>query len=348
MALVGRSPNGVQEIEDRMSTPLLDVRDLTVDLLPNEGGEIRLVDHVSFSLAPGEVLGVAGESGSGKTLTALSIMRLLSSKRIRLGGEVLFQGRDMLTIGAQDLRQTRGSQIAMIFQDPTASIHPAWTVGAQIVEQIRAHEDISQRAAHQRAVDLLDLVRIPDPGRNVNAYAHEMSGGMLQRVMIGMALACQPQLLIADEPTTALDVTVQAQVLELLRELQQEFGMALMFVSHDLGLVASLCERTLIMYAGQVVEDNRVATLFADPGHPYTEALMSAEIRPEHRGGLLPAIPGFPPEPQSMPIGCRFAARCPHVRRGCVDAEPPVEDMPGGGRVRCIRHSELRLKGVRS
>jgi peptide/nickel transport system ATP-binding protein len=325
---------------------LLEVRDLCIDLV-GRGTATRLVDSVTFSVGAGEVLGVAGESGSGKTLTALSTMRLLPRGRMRVSGQVLFQGHDVLTMRREQLRQLRGKDAAMVFQEPMVSLHPSWTIGEQIAETVRTHLGSSRREAQQRAVEVLDLVHIPDPARRVKQYPHEMSGGMLQRAMIAMALSCRPKLLIADEPTTALDVTVQAQLIDLLTELHREFGMALLVVSHDLSLLATFCQRLMVMYAGQVIEDGPVADVFSAPRHPYTEALLSATIEPEQRGRELPMIPGAPPDPHHLPEGCPFGPRCRYVGTDCLAEVPQLQSISGARRVRCIHHSALELTGTK-
>jgi peptide/nickel transport system ATP-binding protein len=324
--------------------PLLEIEDLTIDF-QTDRGLLRVVDGVSFSIGRGELVGLAGESGSGKTLTALSILRLLP-RRARIGGRISVLGRDVLSLSDAGLRSLRGREVAMVFQDPMSSLHPAWRVGTQISEAIRAHEDVSRAEAGARAVEMLDLVGISDPARRARQYPFELSGGMQQRAMIAMALAMRPALLVADEPTTALDVTVQAQIIELLQSLQQELGMAIVFVSHDLGLVARLCERVLVMYAGQVVEDSPVERIFARPSHPYSQALLAADLQPEHKGTRLATLPGFPPEPSALPPGCRFAPRCAHAVPECDEGVPPVEVTADLTKVRCIRHRELEVRGA--
>ncbi len=235
----------------------------------------------------------------------------------------------------------------MVFQEPMVSLHPSWTIGEQIAEALRTHLSLSRKQAHARAIEVLDLVHIPDPARRVRQYPHEMSGGMLQRAMIAMALACRPKLLIADEPTTALDVTVQAQLIDLLTELHTEFGMAMIVVSHDLSLLATFCERLMVMYAGQVIEDGPVGEVFTSPCHPYTEALLSATIEPEHRGSSLPTIPGAPPDPRRLPPGCPFGPRCSYVSDACIEEVPPLQTLSDERRVRCVLHGELALQGTR-
>jgi oligopeptide transport system ATP-binding protein len=335
-----------QPVAQGADTHLLEVRDLSIDLM-NRTGPVRLVDSVSFTVDPREVLGVAGESGSGKTLTALSTMRLLPAGRMRVSGEVLFEGHDVLKMRREQLRQMRGKDMAMVFQEPMVSLHPSWTIGEQIAETVRTHLPVSRRQARERAIEVLDLVHIPDPTRRARQYPHEMSGGMLQRVMIAMALSCRPKLLIADEPTTALDVTVQAQLIDLLTELHSELDMALVVVSHDLSLLATFCERLMVMYAGQVIEDGPVRDIFTSPRHPYTEALLSATIEPEQRGHTLPTIPGAPPDPHHMPPGCPFVPRCSYATELCSPDVPALQELPDHRRVRCVRQSTLELTGTR-
>ncbi|MEC9433818.1 MAG: ABC transporter ATP-binding protein [Pseudomonadota bacterium] len=307
-----------------MTAPLLQVRGLTTHF---DFGRsvIKAVDGVSFDLAPGRTLGVVGESGSGKSVLARSIIGLLpQSRALRTGGEAIFDGRDLRTLPEAEMRRVRGRQIAMIFQDPLTSLNPVLTVGRQIVQVLRQHTDLSVSAAKDRAVELLAEVGIPDPKRRAEEYAHRMSGGMRQRVVIAIALACEPRLLIADEPTTALDVTVQAQVLDLLRRLQDDRDMAMIMITHDLGVVAESCDDVAVMYAGQVVETAPVAEVLAAPRMRYTEALLQAIPRMEGPSHVrLPVIPGAPPDLMRPPSGCRFAPRCAHRLDRCAAEEPP-------------------------
>ena len=325
--------------------PLLSVEELCIDHV-SRAGRTRLVDSVSFEVQPGEMLGVAGESGSGKTLTALSVMRLIPARRMRISGRITYEGHDVTRMRREQLRQMRGSEVAMVFQEPMVSLHPSWTIGEQIAETVRTHLRVSRKQARERAIEMLDLVHIPDPLRRAHQYPHEMSGGMLQRAMIAVALSCRPKLLIADEPTTALDVTVQAQLIDLLTELHRELGMALIVVSHDLTLLATFCERLVVMYAGQVVEDGPVAEVFTTPRHPYTEALLSATIEPEQRGSALPSIPGAPPDPHRMPAGCPFGPRCSYVSDACIAEVPALQILPDERRVRCVLQGDLTLTGT--
>jgi peptide/nickel transport system ATP-binding protein len=320
---------------------LLDVRGLCVEL-PTEQGYVRIVDDVSFSIAAGQTVGLAGESGSGKTMTALTLMRLLPRKA-RVTGSIRLSGRELLEIPDKHYRDVRGQDIAMVFQEPTTSLHPLWTVGEQIAEAVRAHAPIRKKVAWDRAVEMLDLVRIPDPARRAKQYPHEFSGGMQQRAMIAMALSCRPKLLIADEPTTSLDVTVQAQIAELLASLQRELGMAVLFVTHDLELLAMVCEWMLVMYAGQIVEDSRTDVICERPRHPYTSALLLSSPHPDRKGEKLPNIKGFPPRPGQFPTGCRFHPRCEHATTACTRDVPPLAPLDTDSAARCIRAEELVL-----
>jgi peptide/nickel transport system ATP-binding protein len=320
---------------------LLQIEHLSLDL-PGEDGYVSILDDVSFEIHAGELLGLAGESGSGKTMTALAVMGLLP-RRPRVSGQILMDGLDLLSLPTRELRTRRGRDIGMVFQEPMSSLHPSWTVGEQISEVVRAHEPVSRRAAQARAVDMLRKVGIPDPTMRAKQYAFQFSGGMQQRVMMAMALVCRPKLLIADEPTTALDVTVQAQITELIKELQREFGMAVLFVTHDLGLLAGLAARMVVMYGGQVIEVGDTSAMFARPQHPYTRALIRAAPHPDLKGQRLPTIPGAPPHPGLLPDGCRFHPRCAFATRDCTVAPIAIERLGSGAEVRCIRRAELQL-----
>jgi oligopeptide/dipeptide ABC transporter ATP-binding protein len=322
---------------------VLQIRDLSVGFDAGSG-IVPVLDRVSLEVRKGEILGLVGESGCGKTVTSLSVLRLLPSPPARIiGGEVWFEGRDLLRLSSRELRKVRGSDIAMVFQDPMASINPAFTIGDQIVEAQRIHRNVSRSAARSRAAELLDLVGIPDPRRRLDDYPHTFSGGMRQRALIAMALANEPKLLIADEPTTALDVTVQAQILELIHRLRDELGMSVLFVTHDLGVVQDLCDRVAVMYAGQVVEATSVAELFAAPLHPYSRGLLQS--RPKVGAALdrLPSIPGVVPSPAAMPTGCRFHERCAYALDSCAIDPVPVTMLPKAHAIRCARHAELDL-----
>ncbi|MGF9762344.1 ABC transporter ATP-binding protein [Microvirga sp. 0TCS3.31] len=304
-------------------------------------GLIRSVDGVSLHVDAGETLGIVGESGCGKSVTSLSIMRLVPSPPGHIaGGEILFRGQDLLALSDEDMRRVRGNSIAMIYQEPMTSLNPVLTVGRQIAEVSSLHQGLGRQEAMERAVDMLRLVGIPLPEQRAAAYPHQLSGGMRQRVMIAMALCCTPQLLVADEPTTALDVTVQAQILDLLRRLKREFGMAIMLITHDLGVVAEMCERVVVMYAGRVVEEADVFSLFARPLHPYTEGLLASIPRLDDERETLHAIPGVVPDPLARPSGCRFATRCPYVMDRCRQEEPPLETLGPGLKAACFLAAE--------
>ncbi|MEP3326211.1 MAG: ABC transporter ATP-binding protein [Nitratireductor sp.] len=313
---------------------MLDVQNLTVDFRVDSGW-LRSVDDISFSLGSNASLGIVGESGSGKSVTALSILLLHARRTTRMSGRIEFDGQDLLTMPEARLREMRGRDIAMIFQDPMHSLNPVLTIGDQIGETLRIHQGLDAAAARKAAIGLLDMVRIPDAGRRVTDFPHQLSGGMRQRVMIAMAIACRPRLLIADEPTTALDVTVQAQILELLRELREEIGMSVILISHDLGLVAEFAERVLVMYAGELVEDAPARAIFETPTHPYSEGLLKAIPSADEDTHRLYAIPGRIPDPGHRPPGCNFAPRCPLVQPSCTAAPPPLEPRAPGHLVRC-------------
>ncbi len=286
---------------------------------------VRAVDGVSFRIARGEVLGLVGESGSGKSATALSIMRLLGNTSATLTGRVLFEGRNLLELPDSEMRRIRGHRIAMVFQDPMTSLNPVLPIGLQIEEALRAHLDLTKREARARAVELLDLVGIPSAAERLGDYQHQFSGGMRQRVMIAMALSCEPDLLIADEPTTALDVTIQAQILDLIRDLQAQLGMAVLLITHDLGVAAGSCDRLNVMYAGRIIESGSVDEVFETPRMPYTWGLIESIPTIERtEGRLLPTIDGSPPELTDDTDQCRFAARCKYVRSICEEAEPEL------------------------
>jgi oligopeptide/dipeptide ABC transporter ATP-binding protein len=303
---------------------LLAVEDLRVHLFTARG-VVRAVDGVSFSVEPGKGLGIVGESGCGKTMTALTLMRLIPTPPARIvSGSIRFDGRDVVGMDAAQLRALRGGDIAMIYQDPMTSLNPVFTVGEQIAEAVRLHRRDGNRAAWLRAVEMLRVVGIPDPDRVAHAYPHQLSGGMRQRAVIGMALACDPKLLIADEPTTALDVTIQAQILDLLRRLQGEFGTAIILITHDLGVIADLVDEVMVMYAGKVVEHAPVRWLFADPQHPYTRGLLRSVPSLETREHRLQTIEGTVPPPFAMPAGCRFNPRCTLVQDICRQQEPAL------------------------
>jgi peptide/nickel transport system ATP-binding protein len=318
---------------------------LEVDGLGLAIGGTRLLSDVSFTLTEGEVVGLVGESGSGKTLTGLSMMGLLPPGA-EATGTVSFQGTDLLAASAEELRRLRGSELSMIFQEPRASLHPARPVGKQIVDVVRAHEHVSRSVAQDRACDLLGQVGLPNPRRTLSAYTHELSGGMCQRVMIAMALVCEPRLLIADEPTTALDVTIQAQIIALLHRLAEERGLTVLLISHNLGVVSDLCARVITMYCGQVVAVDRTDSLLRHPQHPYPWALLQASTVDLDGTDEWTGIAGAPANPARPPAGCRFHPRCPHRTDVCTAAEPDLVASRDGGLTRCVRHKELTLTGV--
>jgi peptide/nickel transport system ATP-binding protein len=302
-----------------MSDPLLSIENLSVGV-----GPLRILDGVSFAIERGEVLSLVGESGSGKSVTALSIIRLLSDPARITAGRILFEGRDLPDCSEADMRSIRGAQIAMIFQEPMSSLNPVLTIGEQIVETIVWHQNISRRAARERAIALLEMVEIPAAARRIDDYPHHLSGGMRQRVMIAIALACRPTLLIADEPTTALDVTVQAQILDLLRNLQREMSMSVLLITHDLGVVAEFADRVVVLYAGRVVESAPVGTLFSDPSHPYTRGLIASMPSLDGPVRRPAAIAGSVPGLADMPRGCRFQPRCSLAVERCAEQPPFV------------------------
>jgi peptide/nickel transport system ATP-binding protein len=317
--------------------PLLEVKDLRTSFF-TDAGEVRAVDGVSFAVAPGKLMGLVGESGSGKTASVLSIMRLLPERARVMGGAVLFEGRDLLSLGEPEMRAVRGAKIAMIFQEPMTSLNPVFTIGSQIGEAVRLHQHTSRRETLERTVEALRLVGIADPERRVNDYPHQLSGGMRQRVMIAMALACKPKLLIADEPTTALDVTIQAQILDLIRELQMRLGLAVILVTHDLGIVAQYADDVTILYAARVMEQAASAELFRNPLNPYTRGLLESIPGIDgHHHRRLRAIAGTIPSSLRPPSGCRFHPRCPMVIDECSRVDPPLEVKAPQHLVACIR-----------
>jgi len=326
---------------------ILDVRELST-VFRTDAGTARAVDGVSFSVAEGEMLGIVGESGCGKSVTSLSIMRLVPTPpgQILEGSSIRFRDRELLELSEKEMRAVRGNDIGMIFQEPMTSLNPVFKVGEQIAETLRLHRGMNRKEARARAVEMLELVGIPAPAERVDDYPHQLSGGQRQRVMIAMALACEPDLLIADEPTTALDVTIQAQILELLADLRERLGMAVVLVTHDLGVVAEVCDRVLVMYAGQIVEEGPVEAIFRDPRHPYTEGLLQAIPRLSHRSERLAVIPGIVPAATDWPPGCRFHDRCPYGWELCVEQHPPLLDAPDGRRSRCWleEHPERRAE----
>jgi peptide/nickel transport system ATP-binding protein len=325
---------------------LLEIEDLKVHF-DTDDGVVKAVDGISYTVDRGQTLGIVGESGSGKSVSSLTVMGLSRARNARISGSIRFDGKELLTASDDDLREIRGDDIAMIFQDPLSSLHPFYKVGAQIVEAIQAHRDVSKSQARDRAVEMLGLVGIPEPRRRADAYPHEFSGGMRQRAMIAMALANDPKLLIADEPTTALDVTVQAQILELIERLQSEFDTAVVVITHDLGVVAEMADEIAVMYAGRIVEHADTDTMFAAPEHPYTWGLLSSIPRLDSpRDEELVPIAGRPPSLINLPGGCSFHPRCPYVRPAHMKTDPvlePVADNPRH-RVACLLAADTRRK----
>ena len=318
---------------------LLEVNNLETQF-PTRAGLVRAVDGVSFYLDRGELMGLVGESGCGKSITALSIMRLIAPPGKIVNGEILFDGRNLLKFSDSEMRQLRGDDIAMIFQDPMTSLNPVFTVGEQIAEALRLHRKLERKAARAAAVEAMREVSIPDPARRFDDYPHQLSGGMRQRIMIAMALACDPKLLIADEPTTALDVTIQAQILELLDALRRNRELAVLLITHDLGVVAEVADRVAVMYTGRIVEESPVEELFARPRHPYTEGLLRSvpkltmeDVAKQER---LETIEGTVPSPTNLPPGCHFAPRCPHRMLRCTEEEIPLYHLEGDVNVRCV------------
>jgi oligopeptide/dipeptide ABC transporter ATP-binding protein len=316
--------------------PLLELRNLSTHYVSAQGTRVvRAVDDVSLSINAGETLGIVGESGSGKSTLALTILRILPPAARIVGGQMLFEGEDLVRKSDAEMRRVRGKKIAMILQDPMASLNPLFTIGDQVAEPIRVHEGATRATAWRRAIDLLKSVRIPSPETRVTQYPHEMSGGMRQRIVGAIGISCEPRLLIADEPTTSLDLTIQAQYLNLLRELQREHHLALIFITHNLGIVAKMCDQLAVMYAGRVVESGPVSQIFNHPAHPYTEALLNSIPRMSDNRQRLTAIDGQPPDLSALPPGCAFAPRCPQAFARCLQEAPP-QTRPGAGRTaRC-------------
>jgi oligopeptide/dipeptide ABC transporter ATP-binding protein len=337
---VETAPAGTVTVEPLLDPPLLEVENLRVDFFTRRG-VVQAVRNVSYQLRRGETLGIVGESGSGKSVMAQTLLGLVELPGVITGGDVRWRG-ESLVHGADDLlARVRGKEIAMVFQDPMTSLNPVMTVGMQIAEVCRRHLGSSKRQAQVRAVELLDLVGIANPAQRAKQYPHEMSGGMRQRVLIAMSLACEPALLVADEPTTALDVTIQAQILELVAELQDRLGLAVLLITHDLGVVAGLCDRVAVMYAGKLVEIADADDLFASPAHPYTSGLLNSTPRLDVVMPRLVSIEGSPPDLVDPPVGCPFAARCPIAVTQCLAAMPGLSILEGGRRVACWRPFEV-------
>ena len=314
-----------------MQDLLLDIRGLRTQFFTDDG-LARAVDGVSYSLEKGETVGVVGESGCGKSVTALSVLRLIPDPPGKIvGGEIIFEGTDLLGLSSADMRRIRGNDISMIFQEPMTSLNPVFTIGNQITEAVRLHQGLNKKQALEKAIEALRLVGIPVPERRVHEYPHQLSGGMRQRAMIAMALSCNPKVLIADEPTTALDVTIEAQILDLMRTLQEELGTAIIMITHDLGVIADIARKVVVMYAGKVVEQAPVERIFASPNHPYTQGLLRSlpRVDKDASGGKqrLQEIPGIVPSLLNLPTGCKFASRCPSVMPHCTEQEPPLEQV---------------------
>jgi peptide/nickel transport system ATP-binding protein len=324
-------------------TPLIEIRDLRVTFHGDDGRTTHAVDAVDLAVARGATLGLVGESGCGKSVTSLAVMGLLPKQSAEVTGSIRFDGFDLLDVSDQIRSDLRGNRLAMIFQEPMTSLNPSFTIGDQIIESILRHRGGSKTAARKRTIELLRRVHIPSPEQRIDEYPHKLSGGMRQRVMIAMALACDPRLLIADEPTTALDVTLQAQILDLMRELKAESGAAIILITHDLGVVAEVCDEVAVMYAGEVVERASVDALFASPQHPYTVGLLGSIPRLDHRASHLATIEGMVPNMADPPKGCRFAARCPFIETACLAEPPPFAEVSPGHWSRCIRVPLERL-----
>jgi len=316
--------------------PLVSCEGLEVRFVGREG-IVHAVNSISFTLAAGEVLCILGESGSGKSVTLRAMMRLLPTHIASISGMVSIAGRNVMALDRRALEDLRGAEVAMIFQEPTSAFDPVFTIGAQIIETLKRHDAISDRGARARALELLEMVQIPSPARRLDNYPHELSGGMRQRAMIALALACQPRLLLADEPTTALDATVQIQILQLLRRLQHDLRMAMLFVTHDVGVAVEVSDRIAVMYAGRFVETGHVRNIIHHPQHPYTRGLLASTVQGAMRGRRLEAIPGSPANLAALPPGCAFAPRCPYVEPACTAAPPPEVWYDDTRMVRCVR-----------
>jgi oligopeptide/dipeptide ABC transporter ATP-binding protein len=344
--LPGNQPtlNAPRLRSDPSADALLSVRGLTTAFFTDDG-VVRAVDNVSFAVRKGEALAIVGESGCGKSVTAMSIMRLVSPPGKVIEGEILFRGKDLVKISEKEMRLHRGNDIAMVFQEPMTSLNPVFKVGDQIAEAIRIHRKVGKKEALRQAGEMLELVSIPDPIKRLDDYPHQLSGGMRQRVMIAMALSCDPELLIADEPTTALDVTIQAQIMELLARLQKQLGLAVLLITHDLGVVAEFCERVVVMYTGRIVEESTVAGLFRGPNHPYTRGLLKSLPNPIRDATgprqRLETIAGMVPNLRSLPQGCKFAPRCPDVMQICHGEEPGRMMIDDDHDARCYLYGEV-------
>jgi peptide/nickel transport system ATP-binding protein len=346
----------VADVDVDPAEALLEVKNLRTTFYTADGS-VDAVDNVSFNVRRGEAVALVGESGCGKSVTAMSIMRLVAVPGKITNGEIRFKGRDLVSLSERQMREVRGNDIAMVFQEPMTSLNPVFKIGAQVAEAIRIHRKVGKKEAWKQAGDMLELVSIPDPHKRLQDYPHQLSGGMRQRVMIAIALSCDPELLIADEPTTALDVTIQAQIMELLASLQRKLGLAVLLITHDLGVVAEFCERVVVMYTGRVVEEAPVKTLFANPAHPYTRGLLKSlpsvtAISTAEARTRLPTIAGMVPPLTALPKGCKFNPRCPDVMDICLGNEPALMPVADGQSARCYLHGEEadpeRVEGVRA
>ena len=328
------------KIENFKNRPLLEVRDLSIHFFTEEG-VVRAVENVSFEIYPGEILGLVGESGCGKSVTGLSLLRLIPIPPGRIvNGDILFDGKSLLNLEEKEMEKVRGNDISMIFQEPMTSLNPVFTIGDQIMEATILHQGLDKKEARKRAIEMLDRVKIPSPEKTIDSYPHQLSGGMRQRAMIAMALSCQPKLLIADEPTTALDVTIQAQVLQLLKEIQREMGMSVMLITHDLGVVSEIADRVEVMYAGRIFEYGPIEDIFGKMRNPYTRGLMNSIPQLTEKRSRLHAIPGQVPDPMDLPAGCKFHPRCYLMIEDCKKEEPPLFQVNGDHFSRCIRWQE--------
>ena len=319
---------------------ILSVQDLKL-WINNDFGSVQILNGISFDIFRGQTLGIVGESGCGKSLTSFSVMRLLETPPVRYAGKILFQGQDVLKLSDKQMQKIRGRKMSMIFQEPMTSLNPLFTLGNQLAEPFMQHQGLTKKEARQKSIEMLKMVRMAEPEQRIDEYPHQLSGGMRQRVMIAMALACRPELLIADEPTTALDVTIQAQVLDLMRDLQRELGTAIAFITHDLGVIKEMCDRVVVLYCGEVMETAAVEELFRNPRHPYTQGLM--DTLPKYgQKGRLATIPGVVPPSGQFPTGCVFAPRCQYATDECAARKPEAYDTEDGHTVRCFRYSRQR------
>jgi oligopeptide/dipeptide ABC transporter ATP-binding protein len=349
---VGMTGARVADLDVNPAEALLEVKNLRTTFYGSDGRMVHAVDNISFNVRRGEAVALVGESGCGKSVTAMSIMRLVASPGKISGGEIRFKGRDLARISEKEMRNVRGNDIAMVFQEPMTSLNPVFKIGAQVAEAIRIHRKVGKKEAWKQAGEMLELVSIPDPHKRLFDYPHQLSGGMRQRVMIAIALSCDPELLIADEPTTALDVTIQAQIMELLESLQKRLGLAILLIIHDLGVVAEFCERIIVMYTGRVVEEAPVTTLFSNPSHPYTRGLLKSLPGIADRSGStqtgvsapqparLATIAGMVPPISNLPQGCKFNPRCPDVMEICLGNEPALMPVAPGQSARCYLHGD--------